>query len=433
MLARPRGPAHAPGRRALWCRSPRSTTVPACAMSPPRCATVSRPPVPSGPGSAPAAVSPTTSGCTVRRPGHDRAGPGRCPRERARRRPPPWPAGRRRERAVRRRRVLRRRLGVGPVGRPATLMLADGLGHGPRRPVRRRRPWRPLHRAPTSRPPRPLRAPRHGVARHPGRGRRRRPGRDRCRAVAVRGRRQHRGAVARRARGGVPLLSRPGIVGVHRPRHCRSTRRPGRPTGCCPAQRRSAQPLDAAPTRTASPRPRRDRRRDVRDASSSARPVRDDTAVAVLAPTRRTGSMTRICSHHRHRRGPGPYRHRAPGRRVRRVRPDRTRLDHGAHPSCGSASPRAVRGGSRLDTTAAPAEVGLLACASVNPWHGTGAAARSRWRTTVRCDRAADAPGRHACGRTIRRSLAEALLGPTRTPRWCWSGSRTGGAGHLPP
>ncbi|MDQ1042828.1 PP2C family protein-serine/threonine phosphatase [Streptomyces sp. V4I2] len=63
-----------------------------------------------------------------------------------------------------------------------------------------------------------------------------------------------------------------------------------------------------------------------------------------------------------------------------------------------------------LETTAAPAEEGLLQVV-VTPWHGTGAAAaQPPWRTTVRCDRAADAPDGTAVANDPA-VLAEALLG----------------------
>ncbi|WP_432057529.1 SpoIIE family protein phosphatase [Streptomyces sp. bgisy022] len=82
------------------------------------------------------------------------------------------------------------------------------------------------------------------------------------------------------------LLSRPGIVGVHRPGRVREDDLPwtgdsllilhtdGLPSRWSPAPDAGRPPADPAVTAAVT----------VRDASSSALPVRDDTAVAVLAP-----------------------------------------------------------------------------------------------------------------------------------------------------
>ncbi|MFI6039438.1 ATP-binding SpoIIE family protein phosphatase [Streptomyces sp. NPDC051315] len=83
------------------------------------------------------------------------------------------------------------------------------------------------------------------------------------------------------------LLSRPGIVGVHRPTTLRETEVPwaadrllvlhsdGLPSRWVPPSDPGLPACDPAVTAAVI----------VRDASSSARPVRDDTAVAVLSPT----------------------------------------------------------------------------------------------------------------------------------------------------
>ncbi|MFI1167431.1 SpoIIE family protein phosphatase [Streptomyces sp. NPDC020801] len=83
------------------------------------------------------------------------------------------------------------------------------------------------------------------------------------------------------------LLSRPGIVGVHRPRTLPETEMPwaadrllvlhsdGLPSRWTPPGEDGVLAADPAVTAAVT----------IRDASSSARPVRDDTAVAVLTPT----------------------------------------------------------------------------------------------------------------------------------------------------
>ncbi|WP_309058483.1 ATP-binding protein/SpoIIE family protein phosphatase [Streptomyces sp.] len=83
------------------------------------------------------------------------------------------------------------------------------------------------------------------------------------------------------------LLSRPGIVGVHRPRSLREDdvawteesllilHTDGLPSRWIPSPDTGVPPADPAVTAAVT----------IRDAGSSARPVRDDTAVAVLAPT----------------------------------------------------------------------------------------------------------------------------------------------------
>ncbi|MGV9943854.1 SpoIIE family protein phosphatase [Streptomyces sp. NPDC003401] len=83
------------------------------------------------------------------------------------------------------------------------------------------------------------------------------------------------------------LLSRPGIVGVHRPTRLPETAAPWA------ADRLLILHSDGLPSRWAPPDDPRPATADpavtaaviIRDTSSSARPVRDDTAVAVLSPT----------------------------------------------------------------------------------------------------------------------------------------------------
>lgn len=83
-----------------------------------------------------------------------------------------------------------------------------------------------------------------------------------------------------------PLLSRPGIVGVHRPRTVRDEDLPWSP------ERMLVLHTDGLPSRWTPPAAPVPRAADpavtaavaIRDASSSATPARDDTAVVVLAP-----------------------------------------------------------------------------------------------------------------------------------------------------
>ncbi|WP_077799184.1 ATP-binding SpoIIE family protein phosphatase [Streptomyces sp. JHA26] len=84
-----------------------------------------------------------------------------------------------------------------------------------------------------------------------------------------------------------PLVSQPGIVGTHRPTTVRDEEREwaddrvlilhsdGLPSRWTPSPDACAPDVDPAVTAAVT----------IRDASSSARPVRDDTAVAVLSPT----------------------------------------------------------------------------------------------------------------------------------------------------
>jgi hypothetical protein len=84
-----------------------------------------------------------------------------------------------------------------------------------------------------------------------------------------------------------PLVSQPGIVGTHRPTTVRDEEREwahdrvlilhsdGLPSRWTPSPDACAAGVDPAVTAAVT----------IRDASSPARPVRDDTAVAVLSPT----------------------------------------------------------------------------------------------------------------------------------------------------
>ncbi|GGT04453.1 ATP-binding SpoIIE family protein phosphatase [Streptomyces griseoviridis] len=169
-------------------------------------------------------------------------------------------------------------------GDRATLMLADGLGHGPE-----------AARASTA----AVDALRGAAGLPPGEALRRLDGAlagTRGAAVAVAqvdlaaGRLRFAGIGnigARLCEAGVwrPLVSRPGIVGVHRPGTLREEQTAwgddhllilhsdGLPSRWTPPPEACRPGIDPAVTAAVT----------VRDASSSARPVRDDTAVAVLA------------------------------------------------------------------------------------------------------------------------------------------------------
>jgi len=171
-------------------------------------------------------------------------------------------------------------------GHRTTLMLADGLGHGPEASHASSAAVETLHRSGHLPPAEVLR--RLDTALRSTRGA----------AVAVAqldaatGQLHFSGignigARLRTADGWRPLLSRPGIVGAHRPTtlpehqvpweaDCllvlHTDGLPSRWTPPCDADLTSFDPAVLAAV-------------TVRDASSSARPVRDDTAVAVLAPT----------------------------------------------------------------------------------------------------------------------------------------------------
>ncbi|MEU3792922.1 ATP-binding SpoIIE family protein phosphatase [Streptomyces fructofermentans] len=95
------------------------------------------------------------------------------------------------------------------------------------------------------------------------------------------------GARLRTGDGWRPLLSRPGIVGAHRPSTLPEHHEPWGP-GCLLVLHTDGLPSRWVPPSDAclaSLDPAVVAAVTVRDASSSARPVRDDTAVAVLAPT----------------------------------------------------------------------------------------------------------------------------------------------------
>ncbi|MFF8190672.1 SpoIIE family protein phosphatase [Streptomyces bobili] len=167
-----------------------------------------------------------------------------------------------------------------------TLMLADGLGHGPEAARASTTAVDEVHRS-AHLPPAEILHRLH-VALRDTRGA----------AVAVaqldvpseRLRFAGIGNVGARLREGDSwrhLLSRPGIVGAHRPTRLPESVLPwaadrllvlhsdGLPSRWVPP--RGSRPVTADPAVTAAV--------TVRDTSSSARPVRDDTAVAVLSPT----------------------------------------------------------------------------------------------------------------------------------------------------
>lgn len=172
------------------------------------------------------------------------------------------------------------------AGDRVTLMLADGLGHGPEAARASSAAVAELHRWAGLSPAEALRRLHDAL-----RG-------TRGAAVAVAqvdlsaGRLRFAGignVGARLRADGTwrPLLSRPGIVGVHRPTTLREEEADwaadrllilhtdGLPSRWTPPS--DAGPPAADPAVTAAV--------TIRDASSPARPVRDDTAVAVLTPT----------------------------------------------------------------------------------------------------------------------------------------------------
>ncbi|MFD4575453.1 SpoIIE family protein phosphatase [Streptomyces sp. NPDC058417] len=172
------------------------------------------------------------------------------------------------------------------AGDRLTLMLADGLGHGPEAARASTAAVDEVHRA-AELPPAEILRRLDGVLRGT---------RGAAVAVAQLDLRAERlrfagiGNVAGRLREGDSwrhLLSRPGIVGVHRPAHLPETVLPwaadrllvlhsdGLPSRWVPPVHPLLTTADPAVTAAVI----------VRDASSSARPVRDDTAVAVLSPT----------------------------------------------------------------------------------------------------------------------------------------------------
>ncbi|MFD5778117.1 SpoIIE family protein phosphatase [Streptomyces fungicidicus] len=171
-----------------------------------------------------------------------------------------------------------------------TLMLADGLGHGREAARASTAAAEALHRRPGLPPAAALEAV-HGALTG-----------TRGAAVAVAqldlwaGRLRFAGVgnVSARLREGGrwrSLLSRPGIVGVHQPRTVREDdvawtgesllilHTDGLPSRWNPAPDTGVPSADPAVTAAVA----------IRDAGSSARPVRDDTAVAVLAPVPQDG------------------------------------------------------------------------------------------------------------------------------------------------
>ncbi|KUN86453.1 ATP-binding SpoIIE family protein phosphatase [Streptomyces griseoruber] len=166
-----------------------------------------------------------------------------------------------------------------------TLMLADGLGHGPEAAHASTAAARELRRCAHLSPAEVL-----GCLDGALRGTRGaavavaqldpRAGRLRFAGVGNTGARLYEGGAWR------PLLSRPGIVGVHRPATVPETEVPwaadrllilhtdGLPSRWVPPSGPGLPGADPAVTAAVT----------VRDAGSPARPVRDDTAVAVLSP-----------------------------------------------------------------------------------------------------------------------------------------------------
>ncbi|MFI9252077.1 SpoIIE family protein phosphatase [Streptomyces sp. NPDC053069] len=172
-----------------------------------------------------------------------------------------------------------------------TLLLADGLGHGPKAAHASTTAVAELHRAAHLPPVEILR--RLHMALRPTRGA----------AVAVAQLDTERaelgfagignaGARLRTGEGWASLLSRPGIVGAYFPAHIPVRRMPWHPDSVLVVH------SDGLPSRWTPPDDPRLLGQDpavlaaavLRDASSPARPVRDDTTVAVLAPDRRTST-----------------------------------------------------------------------------------------------------------------------------------------------
>ena len=170
------------------------------------------------------------------------------------------------------------------AGDRLTLMLADGLGHGPEAARASTAAVTVLHRS-AHLPPAELLGQLHEALRG-----------TRGAAVAVAQLETRAGRLrfagignigARLCEGGAwrALLSRPGIVGVHRPATLTEELRPWA------ADRLLFLHSDGLPSRWTPPActpaddPAVTAALTIRDASSSARPVRDDTAVAVLTPT----------------------------------------------------------------------------------------------------------------------------------------------------
>ncbi|GGX69707.1 ATP-binding SpoIIE family protein phosphatase [Streptomyces anandii] len=171
------------------------------------------------------------------------------------------------------------------AGELRTLMLADGLGHGPDASRASAAAVEALHRSPRLSPAELLRQLDAAL----------RGTRGAAVAVAQLDLREqvlrfagigNIGARLREPDGWRPLLSRPGIVGVHRPATLPEARLPwtdesllivhsdGLPSRWTPPTEPGLLTADPALVAAVT----------IRDASSPARPVRDDTAVAVLAP-----------------------------------------------------------------------------------------------------------------------------------------------------
>ncbi|MGV9890529.1 SpoIIE family protein phosphatase [Streptomyces sp. NPDC003395] len=166
-----------------------------------------------------------------------------------------------------------------------TLMLADGLGHGPEAARASAAAVRELHRSAHLPPPELLRRMHGELSGTRGAAvalAQLETGAARLRFAGV----GNIGARLRDGDGWRALLSRPGIVGVHRPATLAETLLPwsadrvlilhsdGLPSRWVPPADPALLAADPAVVAAVT----------VRDASSSARPVRDDTAVAVLAP-----------------------------------------------------------------------------------------------------------------------------------------------------
>jgi hypothetical protein len=172
------------------------------------------------------------------------------------------------------------------AGKLVTLMLADGLGHGPEAARASSSAVTALHRWAHLSPAESLRRLHDALKGTRGAAvalAQLDLGTGRLRFAGI-------GNVGARLRADGtwrPLLSRPGIVGVHRPTTLREEEADwaddrllilhtdGLPSRWTPQSGTGLPTVDPAVTAAVT----------IRDASSPARPVRDDTAVAVLTPT----------------------------------------------------------------------------------------------------------------------------------------------------
>ncbi|EPJ42094.1 hypothetical protein STAFG_0856 [Streptomyces afghaniensis 772] len=233
-----------------------------------------------------------------------------------------------------------------------------------------------------------------------------------------------------------PLLSRPGIVGVHRPATLREEEADwaadrllvlhtdGLPSRWTPPSDAGLSTADPAVTAAVA----------IRDASSPARPVRDDTAVAVLTPTppgtpmMRTWQITTVTDAARARIALARL---AAAYGVPTV--ERTRL---AAALSAQLRQCLTKGGTwllTLDMAGSPAEEGLLHAVVTPSPDASAAAGEPPWEVTVPCPEVARATESGTVEEDAA-ALAEALLGADRGHgRGAGQAHRAGGSGRLPP